>query len=206
MPNPQILYFLRHGSTRFDNAKKELTQGWLKEGLDEQGLKEAHAAAERIKKGGYAIDKLVCSDLPRAAETAEIVGKAIGLVPIHTPSLRCQDIGVLAGQPEEAVNSVLAELALKHPDFKIPNGESSNDFWPAITRLIVRQWENGVTYLNVTHSTDIYVAMAMRGKDLVNKELMAHPKMDLNPCALVAVFKRQGKWRSSVVDKGGSKA
>lgn len=202
----KLLYFLRHASTRFDNAEKELAQGWLKEGLDDQGVKEAKAAAKRIAAGNYRIDKLVCSDLPRALETAQIIGKAIDLVPIPTPSLRCQDIGILAGRPEGTVNEILARLLLKFPDFKVPHGESCNDYWPSVTRLIARQWDKDLTYLNVTHSTDIYVAMAMEGPGKIDKQKLAHPETDLQPCSLLAVYKRQGKWRTAIVDKGGKSA
>jgi len=65
------LVLLRHGESVW-NLENKFT-GWTDVGLSEKGVKEAHAAAQRLKKEGYTFDLAYTSVLKRAIQTLWIV-------------------------------------------------------------------------------------------------------------------------------------
>jgi broad specificity phosphatase PhoE len=68
--------------------------------LNERGRAQAQATAARLARARAVA--LYSSDLARAAQTAEIVGAALGLAPQPTPELREIDVGEWEGlAPEE---------------------------------------------------------------------------------------------------------
>ena len=67
----------RHGETD-DNARR-VVQGSIDTPLNDRGREQAHELAERA--AGLGIEALWTSQLARAAETARIVGQALGLEP-----------------------------------------------------------------------------------------------------------------------------
>jgi broad specificity phosphatase PhoE len=90
------LLLARHGQTD-DNLEPIRAQGFRDTPLNELGRRQAEELASAISMGGSAgaeapgwgpIRSLWSSDLRRAAETAEIVGAAIGLEPHLDPRLR----------------------------------------------------------------------------------------------------------------------
>lgn len=72
------IYFIRHGETAH-NAKHlhqpETTP------LDERGKEQARAVAPIVAR--YQPEKIFCSTLTRAEETAQIIGKEVGVFPEH---------------------------------------------------------------------------------------------------------------------------
>jgi probable phosphoglycerate mutase len=66
----------RHGETN-DNREPIRAQGWLDTPLNDTGRAQAAALAEQL--AGDGIRSLWSSDLSRARETAEIVGRLLGL-------------------------------------------------------------------------------------------------------------------------------
>lgn len=64
--------------------------------LTELGRRQASAAAGRLAGSGAV--RLLSSDLERAAETAVIIGRRLGLAPEPTPALREQALGTLEGR------------------------------------------------------------------------------------------------------------
>ncbi len=87
---------IRHGQTDWNVARRR--QGHAGPGLNAAGREEAHAAARRLVALGGRFDALVSSDLPRAAETAAIIGKALGLPVTTDTRLRERDQGAWTGQ------------------------------------------------------------------------------------------------------------
>lgn len=110
---------VRHGETDWNREMK--FQGWADISLNERGREEARALAKKLE--GIAFDEAYCSDLDRAAETAEIIlGDA--KTELHVdPRLREMGFGPLEGQdysnakndPESPVH-----LLFTHPDEYIP--------------------------------------------------------------------------------------
>jgi probable phosphoglycerate mutase len=83
------LLLLRHGESTW-NAEGRW-QGQADPPLSPLGREQAGDAAERL--GGAGFSSLVTSDLLRARETADILGRALGLEPRVAPGLREIDVG-----------------------------------------------------------------------------------------------------------------
>jgi broad specificity phosphatase PhoE/ParB-like chromosome segregation protein Spo0J len=119
------IIFARHGETKLDLAgANETVAGWTPEPLDERGVAAAHKLAGQLKDSGATT--IVTSDLPRAKQTAEIVGKQLGIPVTEDSRLRPQHVpeteGLKVGDASPIWNSY--ENA---PDKKPEGGESWNE-------------------------------------------------------------------------------
>jgi 2,3-bisphosphoglycerate-dependent phosphoglycerate mutase len=70
------LVLVRHGESEW-NLENKFT-GWTDVDLSENGVKEAHAAGELLKKDGYTFDEAFSSVLKRANKTMDIVLGELG--------------------------------------------------------------------------------------------------------------------------------
>lgn len=125
-----MIYLIRHGQD--DNT---VLGGWSMSGLIDEGIKQAKTAAEIIAQENHSIQSIYSSDLPRAAETASIIGNRLGLDINFLPEFREMNNGLLAGIPR-------TEAAVKYPDLCygnlqwdecFPNGESPHLFFQRIS-------------------------------------------------------------------------
>ncbi|MEN6479899.1 MAG: alpha-ribazole phosphatase [Anaerolineales bacterium] len=121
------IYLVRHGETRA-NAEMRY-QGQNDTPLSEAGIEQAQRLAERLRS--EAIERLICSDLARAWQTAEPVAQALGLA--ITPDERLREIdvgeweGLTFGEIEQRYPALAAEWDHAGPEVRIPGGESAND-------------------------------------------------------------------------------
>src|SRR5262245_22680135 len=83
----------RHGESQ-GNVERRFG-GHSASPLTERGRAQARAAGAAIGSAG--IDLIYSSDLARAAETAELIGQAIGVRPETTSALRERSVGELTG-------------------------------------------------------------------------------------------------------------
>lgn len=150
------IVFVRHGQTQ-DNLAG-VFQGQTGRGLDETGRAQAAKLAERLR--GRAFAALITSDLDRAAETAAIVAKAVGLEPVVDPSFREIDVGGWAGLTAEQAKDRFPE---EHADWRDGKdvrrggGESYSQVAARIaraTRSLANRFE-GQALLVVSHGTAI---------------------------------------------------
>ena len=122
------LLIVRHGHTPLNlPGRDERLRGWLDVPLDQQGLKEAVETGEMIRRN-YLVEKIYCSDLRRARQTAEAVRKKTGAGVIHTSDLRPWNLGVFCGQRVREIIPFL-NLLNQHPDMAAPSGESFYQFY-----------------------------------------------------------------------------
>lgn len=89
------IYLTRHGETDWNREMK--LQGWADISLNERGREQARRLAARL--AGVRFDRAFCSDLDRAAETAEIVLGGRGPAVEPDPRLREMGSGPLEGEP-----------------------------------------------------------------------------------------------------------
>jgi len=80
-----LLYLTRHGETIWNRLGK--TQGIQDTSLTDLGRIQAKKLGQQLKKNNN-INAIYCSDLLRARETAEIIGKEISIEPTSSPLLR----------------------------------------------------------------------------------------------------------------------
>lgn len=158
------LYLIRHGATagnKGQSKRGEIMRGQSKMELDSSGRAEAERAGKVLK--GKGVEKMYASDLPRTKETARIIARELGDIPVELdPELRTWDPGVMTGKP---VNKMAPAVKWyeQHPDAQVPGGEKMNTFLDrqkkAYDALIVEA-RKGRTIAAVTHSRPLLAFQA----------------------------------------------
>ena len=123
------LYIVRHGETDLNNdsdTSQDRIRSWRDVPLNKEGRAEAKKAAEELKK--YNIEVIYCSDLSRAKETAQIIGKILDIEPTPSEKLRPWNLGEFTGTSTKEALPKISEYVRKKADEKVPKGESFNDF------------------------------------------------------------------------------
>ena len=122
--NATELVVVRHGETAWNLLGKQ--QGQLDAELSETGVEQAERMAEALAQERF--DHLYTSDLGRAARTAEIIARRLGLAVVTDARLRERHLGAMQG-------STIEQFKEKHPqeyvrfrsgdvDYCLPGGES----------------------------------------------------------------------------------
>ncbi len=96
------LFLLRHGRSFADDENK--CEGRYDSPLTELGKKQAGKTAEYFLKNKIKFDKIICSPLIRAKETAEIINKPQNAKLIIESLLIEKDNGILAGKLKTEVS------------------------------------------------------------------------------------------------------
>lgn len=94
------ILLLRHGQT--DANAAGILQGHLPTPLNLVGLRQATRLAERLASYRPPVQALICSDLPRAMQTAAPIAAACRLTPRTDPAWRERDFGPWAGRSVSA--------------------------------------------------------------------------------------------------------
>lgn len=90
---PARLILVRHGETDWNH--QGLPQGLIDVPLNDAGREQGRFLGQRLARMN--IDAIYSSDLARAAETAEILGRALNLTPRFSAAWREIDLGSWAG-------------------------------------------------------------------------------------------------------------
>jgi broad specificity phosphatase PhoE len=121
-----VILLARHGETD-DNIEPIRIQGWIDTPLNDHGRAQAAELAERVAQRGD-VTSLWSSGLSRARETAEIVGRRIGLEPAIDERLAEGNRGRLEGRLWEEVArsepNTYAAWRAAGEEFRFPEGES----------------------------------------------------------------------------------
>lgn len=158
------LFLVRHGDTNLND--EDLVHGWVDAPLNDNGIEQAHKAAESLKD--KEITRIISSDLPRAKQTANIIGKKLGIPVTFDPNLRTWDSGDFdyTNKHDElkkythvaVVDSVLEMTDEPNQDVAPPgSSESFSDFTNRVLSTITNYASNneGHNTLLVTHSKPI---------------------------------------------------
>lgn len=155
------LVLVRHGET--DWNREHRLQGWSDPPLNVTGRGQARALAEALRDDSF--DVLVTSDLRRAAETAEIVGAALGIPVVHDAAFREVDLGSWSGRLRHEIEG------LERPD-----GETRDQLRDRVVAAVVRIATDhvGKRVLVVSHGGSLRSleehATGIRGRPLANCE------------------------------------
>jgi len=131
------IYLVRHGITAWNREGK--WQGLKDIELDEEGITQAQAAAERFKE--MEIDGLYCSQLKRAIKTAEIINQYHGLQIERYADLNECDIGPWDGKTlDQILINYSEEVKYWHNDIWaiIEGVESLGDLQRRAVRVLKR--------------------------------------------------------------------
>lgn len=148
------LIFVRHGET--DN-KKDAYCGWNDSGLNDNGIKQAYQAAQRLNCAKANVCKIFSSPLKRAAETAEIINKVFNTEIAYAGELKERNFGVWEGLTYKEIQAGFPEeyklWANDWINYPIRGGESAYQVSNRVTTFItglLKNHSNGV-YIIVTH-------------------------------------------------------
>jgi len=132
------LLLVRHAESSWNAAGR--WQGHADPPLSERGVAQANALARDL--AGEPIDRIVSSDLRRAAETAAILGRARGLEPLLEPRLRELDLGAWEGLTRDEIASTaqadLRRFDAGDPDVRPGGGETLREIERRV-RFAVRE-------------------------------------------------------------------
>lgn len=152
------LFVMRHAPTRAnaETAGPETIRGWGSIGLGPEGHQIAQTAAQQFQGKPPAV--IVTSDLPRAKETAEDVGKVTGASVVPSAELRTWNVGTITGQPVETAKPELDRLQHVTPQKPAPGGESYLDFYKRWGQTVqqLRDLGRDRDVLAVVHGRQVY--------------------------------------------------
>lgn len=123
-----ILYLIRHGET--DANAAGVWQGSTDSPLNERGIAQARALAQRIAREQLPIRAIYTSPLRRARQTAEFIAQALDNARVITdPGLAEFHLGEWEGLTyEELRDEKRLWEQMDDPDFSPPGGESPRAF------------------------------------------------------------------------------
>jgi broad specificity phosphatase PhoE len=148
------LFLVRHGESTW-NAERRL-QGQLDPPLSELGREQARALTAIVD--GVPDDRVVCSDLTRARETAEL----IGLRPArYDPRWREIDVGSWAGRTAAEIDAQDAALTnWRGGPRHAPDGESWDAFATRVAGALDELIEAGGPWIVICHGGCVRAAVA----------------------------------------------
>ena len=148
--NPIIL--VRHGQA--ESNVSNLTGGWSQTALTDLGRRQAQLAAARLKHelGGVEVASY-CSDLKRAAQTAEIIAEETGLNIVPEKGFRECNNGAAAGKTTEEVEEYLVPPTRPLLDWRqYPGSETWREFYLRVSGCMEKVTaESDKPLLIVTH-------------------------------------------------------
>jgi probable phosphoglycerate mutase len=118
----QEIWLVRHGVTPENQDRVIQGQGPVE--LAPEGVTQVQRLAEHLRRHGPTFGALVTSDLPRARQTADLLGAALDLEPIEEPRFRETDYGDWCGLPYEEVGRRARALGPEPLEVPAPGGES----------------------------------------------------------------------------------
>ena len=125
------IILLRHGENRA-NLTKEFSYKKIDYPLTDKGILQAQQTAKALHDRN--IRAIYTSPLKRAHQTSQIVGEALGLVPIVKEAFREFNVGQLEDAPPSAetwseYHQVIRAWVEGHLDVHFPGGENNLELW-----------------------------------------------------------------------------
>ena len=179
---------IRHGQTAWNEGKGERFRGRAEIDLDEVGIKQAEATAERLTP--WKVEAIYSSPLIRAMKTAQILARKFNLQPQIADGLIDIDYGEWQGLSlEEAKDSQLYSLWLHSPHLAtFPRGENLEQVQKrAVTQLnsLLRKHPEQ-TILLVSHKVVCKVLVL----SLLGLNLSHFWRVEQDTCAINLIEKR----------------
>jgi broad specificity phosphatase PhoE len=189
------LYLVRHGQSEGNRARR--LQGWSDSGLSAVGQAQAVATGQHLARlfaaAGTVPAALYSSDTPRAWDTAQGIGRVLGLAPIPEPGLREMHFGAVEDTLAEEWQATYPDLLPRWRDrtdldFGWPGGETRRQVRDRVTAAIaamLARHASGGALIAVSHGGPIraYLATIARVSDLADVDLTR----DVGNCSLTHV-------------------
>jgi broad specificity phosphatase PhoE len=191
------IIFARHGQSTA-NVDHVISNRDLPHGLTALGREQAHLLGERIR--GEGIGAIHCSPIPRAQETAAIVGASLGLTPVVADGLREPDRGVLEGRGDAdawRLHDALTRRWLCDRDLaaRTEGGESLGevrDRFEAFLASLPQRHGDADTVLGITHGALLLTVLPLVVRDVPTA---ATASGSIGHAATVLALHGAGVWR-----------
>lgn len=121
------LYIVRHGETAFNKSKR--LRSWIELPLNAEGRRQSEDTARLLQE--KPIERIYTSDLLSAQETADIIGRRLGLIPFPRHNFRTLNFGKLNGKPMAEVERQMWNWVYRwqeDPAQRIATGDSFSMF------------------------------------------------------------------------------
>ncbi len=150
------LVLVRHGQT-MGNVQR-VWQGWIEGELAPLGMEQAEATARHLAASEETFDALYSSPLRRSWQTAEIVGRALGLLPVAHDGLKEIWFGEIEGLTFEEFATHYPEVHRRWSDrgdvsYTWPGGESRAELHQRARHAIeeITTWHKDQSIVVVAH-------------------------------------------------------
>ena len=128
---------------------------WTDWELSELGKKQAENIGKNLAKELSAKYKIYSSDLLRAKQTAETVGKYLGLEPILKTELRERDLGEAVGHSVRWLREHMEKPERSVDDRLFPSAESRRDEWKRLEPFFDEITSNSEEYIIIVSHGDL---------------------------------------------------
>ena len=153
------LYLIRHGAA--EHHAQGRVGGWSDLGLTARGRHQAQALAQRLAEelGGTPC-RLACSDLGRAVQTAEAIGRALGVLPQPMAALREHSCGIVDGMlATEAVGHYIEPTEPLADWMSYPGAEAWREVYLRVIPCVEQLLQGEGPVLVVTHKIPIHLTL-----------------------------------------------
>ena len=193
------LLLLRHGQT--DSNAGGIVQGHLPVPLNDLGRRQAALLAARLKLATPRIGRVISSDLPRAAQTAEPIARGLGLPIEFDSAWRERLLGEFQGRSVGERRT----WTLATGDETPPGAESVGEFESRVRAALdaIAMPADGSAVAVVTHGGPVRVVLRMLsdGRLAVDGDAPPLPPLIEN-CSILQLHRtREGRWRIACVNE-----
>lgn len=155
------LFLIRHGQTKW---RKIGFLSYTDLDLTRKGISQAKKVASKLKK--EKVGKIYSSPLKRCKQTAQIVGKSLGLKVCVAPQLREVNFGIFEGLSLKEAEKKYPELfRVRQKDkwnFRIPSGESYKNAAERVLKFLKKLLDKrSDNIVLVTHVTIIKILLKL---------------------------------------------
>jgi alpha-ribazole phosphatase len=158
----KLIYLARHGDIGLGKDKCYIGQTDLP--LSTLGVKQADILKEILSR--VSLDKIYCSDLRRAQQTAEIIASAHSIIPTTYVELRELNMGDWEGK-------LFSEIRVKFPQEFKDRGENIANFRPPQGESFLDCYKRAVPiFESLVHSTES--AILIVGHAGLNRAILCH--------------------------------
>lgn len=123
--------------------------------LSEKGIEQAENIGKNLSKELSAEYKIYSSDLSRAAQTAEIVGKHLDSKPISKTELRERNLGEAVGKSVQWLRENIEKPERTVDDRLFPSAESRRDEWNRLKPFFDEITSNDEEYIIIVSHGDL---------------------------------------------------
>jgi broad specificity phosphatase PhoE len=185
------LFLVRHGQTKW---RKIGFLSYTDLELIKKGISQAKKIALKLKS--EKIDRIYSSPLKRCRQTAEIVGKELGLKVFLAPELKEVNFGIFEGLSLEEAKKKYPELFLARQrdkwNFRIPRGESYKDAAKRVLKFLKKLSDKKIqNVILITHVTIIKILLRL----FSNLSMEEIDQIRFSPTSLTILERKNKKFR-----------